>query len=128
MDTALQYFPQDYNNTILAQTNVSGDTNGTYMDFNVAGSCPEGHIVIEVGTVPTSKTLNVELYESSDRFASNNTATLHKIVGISAAGTYFIPVDNRVVKKRSFRPVFKPQSLGTGQVIPIKSYFNPKRP
>ncbi len=118
-----QYLPQDKNLEVLAQSNVTANTNGIYKDFNVPGGVADCLLIIEVGTpTGTTPSLDVELNESTDKFASDDTFTKLMLKGITAAGTYIIPVSNRVVCKRSFRPVFKPS--GTTPSFPVKAYLS----
>jgi hypothetical protein len=121
---AQQYFPQDNNLIIQAAGAITGDTSGTYKDFGVPGGAPDDcFLVIEVTAIPSGKTMNVELRESTDKFASNDTDTLLHYVGIAAVGTYIIPISNRVIKQRSFRPKFRPVSLTTGQSVTMRAYL-----
>lgn len=118
-----QYLPQDKNLEILAQTNITANTNGNTKDFNVPAGVPACLLVIEVGTpTGTTPSLDVELNESTDKFASDDSFTKLMLKGINAAGTYIIPISNRVVRKRSFRPVFKP--TGTTPSFPVRAYLS----
>jgi len=124
MQPSLQHFPQDNNLVLLAQTNVSVDTSTGILGFDVPGGFASGMLVVQIGTpTGTSPSLNVELHESSDAFASNDVTCPLRLHAITTAGTYFIPVNNQIVTKKDAR-LFLDLS-GTTPVFPTKVWFEP---